>query len=55
MRSVEHKKVSLNQWKPLNNYSVYLREAIVQPWDWLLSPIVTGGKDGDGLQLEKVS
>ena len=47
-------KLSLNQWKPKNNYSVCLRETILQPRDCLLSPIVTDGKDGDGLQLEKV-
>ena len=46
--------MSLNQWKPKNNYSVCLRETILLPWDCLLSPIVTDGKDGDGLQLEKV-
>jgi len=47
-------KMSLNQWKPKNNYSVCLRETMLQPWDRLLSLIVTDGKDGDGLQLEKV-
>ena len=34
--------------KTLNNYSVCLRETILQ------SLIVTDGKDGDGVQLEKV-
>ena len=46
--------MSLNQEKPNNNYSVCLRETILQLWDCLLSPIVTYGKDGDGLHLEKV-
>ena len=46
--------MSLNQWKPKNNYSVCLRETILQPLDCSLSPIVTDGKDADGLQLEKV-
>ena len=43
----------INQWKPKNNWSVCLRETILQPWDCLLSPIATNGKDEDGLQLEK--
>ena len=46
--------MSLNQRKPKYNYSVCLGETILQPWDCLLSPIVTDGKDEGGLQLEKV-
>ena len=46
--------MSLNQWKPKNNYSVCLRETILQPWDCLLSPIVMDGKDEDGSQLLKL-
>ena len=44
----------LNQRKPKNNYLVYLHETLLQPWDWLVSPIVTDGKGGGRLQLEKV-
>ena len=46
--------MSLNDWKPENNYSVCVRETILQPWDCCLSAIVTDGKDAEGLQLEKV-
>ena len=44
---LKYLKMSLNQWKPKNNYSVCLRGT-------MLCLIVTDGKDGDGLQLEKV-
>ena len=46
--------MSSNQWKPKSNYSVCLHDTALQSWDCLLSPTVTAGKNGDGLQLEKV-
>ena len=41
--------------EPKNNYSVCFRGTISRLSDYLVSPIVTNGKDGDGLQLEKLS
>ena len=40
--------------EPKNNYSVCFRVTISQLSDYLMSPIVTNGKDKDGLQLENV-
>ena len=40
--------------EPKTNYSVCFRGTISRLSDYLVSPIVTNGKDGDGLQLEKV-
>lgn len=48
--------MSLNQWKPENNYyPLCLPETIklLQPLDCLLSPIASDSKDEDGLKLEK--
>ena len=48
--------MSLNQWKPKNNYyPLCLCETIklLQPLDCLLPPIVSDSKDEDGLKLEK--
>ena len=46
--------IGLSQGKPKNNNSLWLHETILQPWGYFLSPMVTDGKEGDGLQLEKV-
>ena len=40
--------------EPKNDYSGCFRGTTLQLSDYLISPILTNGKDGDGLQLEKV-